>query len=482
MGCHVRCRAIALLLALLVSIAALVSGCGENSTAARLHGRLLAVGDLPAGWSAVATSSNTAPQVANTPCLAGLGKHPNGWSYRTAAFVEGKSIPNLGEVLAAGPRVGQVWSRFERALAGCRSATLLLGVTRARATVRRLAFPTIGQRSSAYGWSFMLAGIRIDFDLVLFQTGGYAGYLTYAELGAPPTAAAAAFARAAAAKAQTGSTAPVPGTVSIASAPVQSARTRLRTVAYRVIGSGPPVLLITGYGGTMESWDPRLVDALAQHYRVITVDNAGVGKTAGLPAPLTIDAMADQTSALIDTLHLGRTDVLGWSMGSLIAQALAVRHSNQVRRLVLCASYPGNGTTVRPSRSELNAFESGVPKQVLAALFPADQIVAQNTYLLAVSSYPAAPSVPTNVLAAQKQAVDKWWNGTDPAGAKVATIAVPTLIADGTVDQLDPITNSHTLARLIRGARLQLYPDAGHAFLFQDQLSFVPLIDSFLGP
>jgi pimeloyl-ACP methyl ester carboxylesterase len=153
-----------------------------------------------------------------------------------------------------------------------------------------------------------------------------------------------------------------------------------------------------------------------------------------------------------------------------------------VRRLVLCASYPGDGTTVRPSRSELNVFESGVPKQVMGALFPADQIAAQNTYLAAVSSYPPAPSVPTNVLAAQKEAVDAWWNGTDTAGAKAATTAVPMLIADGAVDQLDPITNSHTLARLIRGTRLQLYPDAGHAFLFQDQSSFVPLIESFLRP
>ena len=173
MGCHVRCRAVALMLPLLASIAALVSGCGENSTAARLQSLLLAIGDLPTGWSAAASSSNTAPKVTNTPCLAGLAKHPNGWSHQTAAFVEGKLIPNLGEVLATGARVGQVWSRVDQALAGCRSATLLLGGTRVQATVRRLAFPTIGQTSSAYAWAFTLAGIRIGFDLVLFQTGRY---------------------------------------------------------------------------------------------------------------------------------------------------------------------------------------------------------------------------------------------------------------------------------------------------------------------
>jgi pimeloyl-ACP methyl ester carboxylesterase len=101
--------------------------------------------------------------------------------------------------------------------------------------------------------------------------------------------------------------------------------------------------LIMGYGWTMEGWDPRLVHALARHTRVVMFDNSGVGRTQQLPAPLTIDAMADQTSALIDALGLGRPNVLGWSTGGMIAQALAVLHPAQVRRLVLCATFPGTG-------------------------------------------------------------------------------------------------------------------------------------------
>ena len=75
----------------------------------------------------------------------------------------------------------------------------------------------------------------------------------------------------------------------------------------------------------------------------------------------------------------------------------------------------------------------------------------------------------------------QWWAGRDPAGTQPAKIAVPTLIADGTEDRLDPLANSHVLASLIPGAKLTLYPDAGHAFLFQDQAAFAPLIESFLG-
>jgi pimeloyl-ACP methyl ester carboxylesterase len=475
----VRCRAVALVLFVSVPVAVLVSGCGGRSSASRLQSRLLSVGDLPAGWSAVAVSASPA-KVTNTPCLAHLAKSPKGWSYQTTAFVEGKSIPNLGEVLATGARVQEVWHRLDSALASCRSATLQFGNTKIEATVRQLAFPRLGGASSAYGWAFTLAGINLGFDLVLFQTSRYDGYLAYANLGQPATATVAAFARAAVAKAHTGATAPVADS-SIASAPVRTAHTRLGTVGYRAIGTGPPLLLITGYGGTIDSWAPQFVEALAQQHHVITLDNAGIGKSGNLPAPLTIDAMADQTSALINVLRLGRTDVLGWSMGSMIAQALAVLHPNQVRRLVLCASFPGNGATVQPSRQELNAFESGDPQKVMAALFPADQTAPQNTYLAAISSYPTSPSLPADVLAAQRHAVDVWWNGTDPAGTKTGTTTAPTLIADGTLDRLDAVANSQTLARLIHRAKLRLYPDAGHAFLFQDQAKFVPAIESFLG-
>ena len=417
--------------------------------------------------------------LSKTPCLSSLPANPTGLRYVAAGFVQGSSIPNFGEVLATGTQAQQAWKRFGRALARCRTAMLLVGGKEVEASVRALAFPQIVQVSSAYAWTFTVSGLRLGFDLVIFQTSGYDGYLTYADLGRPQTSTVTAFARAAVAKATNASTAPVPDTLSITSAPVQTAQTRLGEVAYRTIGSGSPLLLITGYSGTMESWDRRFVDALSQRHRVIVFDNAGVGRTQAPRAPLTIDAMADQTSALITTLHLGRANVLGWSMGSMIAQALAVLHPNQVRRLVLCAAFPGNGTAIPPSREELNAFESDAPQKVMAALFPADQTAAQNAYLAAISSYPNAPSAPTNIVTAQGHAVDGWWAGTDPAGKRTATITMPTLVADGAADKLDPITNSRALAKLIPGTRLQLYPDAGHAFLFQES-AFVPVIEKFL--
>ena len=261
-----------------------------------------------------------------------------------------------------------------------------------------------------------------------------------------------------------------PGTASVVSAPVRIAHTKLGAIGYRVVGSGPPLVLIMGYGWTMEGWDPRLVHALARHNRVVMFDNSGVGRTEDLPPPLTIDAMADQTSALIDTLRLGRPDVLGWSMGGMIAQALAILHPAQVRRLVLCATYPGTGAAVPPSQAALQAGSD----------FPANQVQAYAAFTAAVSEYPAAPAASAGAKGAQGIASADWQDGIDAAGHKVAEISVPTLIADGTDDQLDPVANDHILARLIPRARLVLYPDAGHGFLFQDGTPFASLVDSFL--
>ena len=265
-----------------------------------------------------------------------------------------------------------------------------------------------------------------------------------------------------------------PGTAAVVSAPVRIAHTRLGAIGYRVVGSGPPLVLIMGYAATMEVWDPRLVHALARHNRVVMFDNAGVGRTQPLPGErtgtLTIDAMADQTSALIDTLGLGRPDVLGWSMGGMIAQALAVLHPAQVRRLVLCATFPGTGPVAVPSQA---AIQAGI-------LFPANQASAFDAFTAAISEYPAAAAPSALTKTAQAAAVTNWWDGTDAAGRKIARISMPTLIADGTDDQLDPVANDHTLARLIPGARLVLYPDAGHGFLFQEGTRFASLIESFL--
>lgn len=223
----------------------------------------------------------------STPCLSGLSTEHSGWTDAVASFVEGTAIPIVGEVLATGPETRQRWRALGRALAGCRAATLDISGKNVTSTVRALPFPDVAHVTSAYAWQFTISGLNIGFDLVLFRVGKDVGYLTYADLGPPMTSTVRTFVRAAIAKAQ-GKAERIPATVSVASTPVRTAHTRMGPVAYRSVGSGPPLILIMGYAGTMEFWDRQFVDILAQSHRVVVFDNAGIGHATALPHPLTI--------------------------------------------------------------------------------------------------------------------------------------------------------------------------------------------------
>ena len=171
--------------------------------------------------------------------------------------------------------------------------------------------------------------------------------------------------------------------------------------------------------------------------------------------------------------------MLGWSMGGMIAQALAVLHPGQVRRLVLCATFPGVGTVI-PPQAKINDLTNG---NGLSVLFPADQPMAADAFSAGAQSYADAEAASAGVISAQGEASLSWFHGTDAAGRLTSRISVPTLVADGAEDQLDAVSNSRALAGLIPGAKLLIYPDAGHGFLFQEGTPFAVTVESFLsGP
>src|SRR3954452_2897374 len=167
-------------------------------------------------------------------------------------------------------------------------------------------------------------------------------------------------------------------------APTKTVRADGLKIGYRSIGTGRPLVLVMGLAGAIDAWDPAFLDALVkQGRRVVIFDNEGVGKTARRPGKLTVRRMGDDTAALIDALHLGRPDVMGWSMGGMIAQSFAVRHPRKVRRLVLMATSPGDGGFVVP-RPDALALLSADPFNQLALLdqlFPPSQKRAKNRYI-----------------------------------------------------------------------------------------------------
>lgn len=266
----------------------------------------------------------------------------------------------------------------------------------------------------------------------------------------------------------------------ILNAPTLVAHTADGDVGYRDVGHGSPVMLIAGSGSSMDSWDPSFVDTLAARHRVIVFDNAGVGDTASRPAPLTIAEMAGQTSALITTLRLHRPALLGWSMGGMIAQALAVSRPDQAGRLILAGSQPGDGRALPIPQPVLGELGSTDLDTVIGLLFPPDQRAAGLAYFEAIFQYQGFYAASAAVASAQLTASLNWIAGDERVGHLDGRITAPTLVADGTQDVFDPVQNAVMLARGIRGARLVLYPDAGHGFLFQDASSFLPLVEKFL--
>ena len=270
--------------------------------------------------------------------------------------------------------------------------------------------------------------------------------------------------------------------------PVKHIQVGMISIGYRQIGSGPPLVMIMGFGGTMAEWDPALLAALGVHRTVTVFDNRGVATSTDTPNNrLTISEMATDTSRLIRRLGYRRADVLGWSMGSFIAQKLVLSHPGVVRRLILSGADPGSPRAIQASAG-VNAILDNPktpPQQLIKVLFPANQQPAGLAYLRRVGSQPGllpnSFTVSPQILAEQDTANDRlWYCRGCGVYADLPTVARPTLVADGRDDIVEPTVNSRVIARRIPNARLKLFADSGHAFMFQYHGVFARVATRFL--
>ncbi len=275
-------------------------------------------------------------------------------------------------------------------------------------------------------------------------------------------------------------------TGSIRDASIRTVHAGQGTIGYRAVGHGRPLVLIMGLSGTMDSWEPAFADALARGRRVIAFDNEGIRRTTLGPGTLTIRRMGEDVASLITHLHLGRADVLGWSMGGMIAQSLARRHPELVRRLILCATAPGDGTATLPAADVAAQLSGGTSNAagLLGLLFPPGRDADTQAFVSALLSYPNPATVaPDAVTQSQLAASASWLAGKDPLGRPLRRLRLPVLVAGGALDVLLPVANQRRLAAAIPGARLRIYPAAAHGFLFQERVAFVAQLRRFLsGP
>ncbi|CAA7599413.1 Alpha/beta hydrolase fold-1 [Acididesulfobacillus acetoxydans] len=242
---------------------------------------------------------------------------------------------------------------------------------------------------------------------------------------------------------------------------------------YEIHGSGEPVLLIEGLGYATWQWF-RQVDALAKSYRIVIFDNRGVGESEKPDEPYSIDLMADDAAALLTQLGFAKAHVLGTSMGGFIAQKLALRHQEQVCSLVLaCTSFGG-------PRSLPITAEALDSMQKIAGLTPAE-VIRQGFRAAFSSGFMARePGLVERLVDRRlnKPTPRFAWERQFAAGAGFAAesdlgqIRVPTLVLAGSEDIVIPPQNSALLAERIPGARLLIFPEAGHLFFIEQAEEF----------
>ena len=259
--------------------------------------------------------------------------------------------------------------------------------------------------------------------------------------------------------------------------------------AYRDTGGGegaPPLVLLQHFRGNLDGWDPALIDALASARRVVTFDNAGVGGSTGT-TPDTIEQMARDALAFISAMEFGRTDLLGFSIGSFVAQQIALVRPAIVRRLILASSAPQGAAGMygwAPEVIGAIGTPNTSPEAYLGVFFApsaasrrAGQEALKRIYARTEDRDKATTWA---VREAQYDAVCTWGIPDHARLQRLGAIDMPVFVANGDSDPMILPHYSYLLAGLIPQAQVKIYPDSAHGFLFQHHAEFAADVDAFL--
>ncbi|MFK3795214.1 alpha/beta fold hydrolase [Pseudomonas sp. NPDC088444] len=259
--------------------------------------------------------------------------------------------------------------------------------------------------------------------------------------------------------------------------------------AYRRFGNpqGIPVVLNMHFTGTMDHWDPLVTDGLAQDREVILFNNAGVSSTSG-EVPASVEEMAANAAHFIKALGLKQVDVLGFSLGGLVAQTLAIAEPALVRRLVLVGTGPRSGdamASLTPEAVEVFTATYAHPDDLWLGVFftPSEASQAAGRAFLKrfrLRSEGRDPEVNERVAPAQLAALAKWGAPQDTPFDYLAALRQPTLVINGDHDVIIYSINSWHLQQHIPNAQLLIYPDANHGSQYQYPERFVKHVSMFL--
>jgi pimeloyl-ACP methyl ester carboxylesterase len=255
--------------------------------------------------------------------------------------------------------------------------------------------------------------------------------------------------------------------------------------AYRRLGpaTGTPLVLLQHFSGTIDGWDPAVVNALAIERPVIAFDNAGVGRSTG-QTPDNVAPMARDAVAFIDLLGLSEVDLLGFSLGGFVAQQIAAGHERLVRKLILAGTAPKGGeehllAVLQDAFSQTDAPDPRLP------LFFTKSSASRSAGLAflkrtKVRKDDRDTDNGSAVTDPQAKALITWCATPDPGHAMLRAIRQPALVVSGSHDTMLPADNAYAMFKELSNAQLVLYPDSGHGALFQHHEIFVSHVRTFL--
>lgn len=258
--------------------------------------------------------------------------------------------------------------------------------------------------------------------------------------------------------------------------------------AYRRFGAKKnlPLIFFQHFTGTLDNWDSAVLDPLSQEREIIIFDNKGIAATGGEP-PHTIAEIAKDALAFIDALGLKRVDLFGFSMGSFVAQQIAVDRTDLVNRIILVGSGPRGGEGLETFLPEVWAFFDkpyNQPDELLLDTFflstETSQVAGRKFLDRLRARKERDAAISDKVIPAQLAAISEWGKKQEGSFEYLKKITHPVLIVNGKHDIIFPTVNSYLLQQNLPNAQLLLYPDSNHASHYQFHDNFVMQAKLFL--
>ena len=268
-------------------------------------------------------------------------------------------------------------------------------------------------------------------------------------------------------------------------APTQFTEANGIRFAYRRFGAaeGVPIVLNQHFRGSLDYWDPAVTDGLAKTREVILFDNAGIGASSG-EVPPSIPQMGANAIAFIRALDLPKVDVLGFSIGGMVAQEIALQAPDLVRKLILVGTGPRGANMTTSKSAEIFAGSYDPPEYLWLAVHfsPSAASRAAGLAFLERKLRRTDRDVEVSEAAALRQgeAIGNYIAGGESAQGHLKDLNLPTLIVQGSNDVIIPTMNSYVLEEKLPNAQLIVYPDANHGSFYQYPELFVKHATLFL--